>query len=250
MTDSRDLTPGERRWLALADELTPAKSLARLDTVSARVVSTVGVVATLLTGFGLLAATLPGTGGVVRVVAIGSVVLAVAAVACAVAAQVVTITTDLNPTDLLEVEAWYRTRFASRAPLTRGAGLLLLLSVVAAGVVAITALLDRGSHAPVLALTRTAELSSGVAPAAAPSTVTVQVRFSDLAADETVLVTVTVAGDVAAQAALTPRADGTVERSLTVAHVAPGAVVLVRAGSSDESCSGTLSPRRPARVSC
>jgi hypothetical protein len=250
MTGSRDLTPAERRWVALADELTPARSLARLDTVSARVVSTVGVVATLLTGFGLLAASLPGTDGVVRVVAIVSVVLAVAAVACAVAAQVVTITTDLNTGDLVEVEAWYRTRFAVRAPLTRWSGLLLLLSVVAAGVVAVTALLARGPHPPVLAITRTAELSSGVAPAAAPSTVTVGVRFSDLAADEVVSVKVTVRGSIATDAALLPGEGGTVARTFRLAHVAPGAVVLVWVRGGDESCSGTLSPGRPARVSC
>lgn len=49
-------TTREQALAALAAELTPAKSLQRLDTATARVVSTVSIVATLLTGLGLIAA--------------------------------------------------------------------------------------------------------------------------------------------------------------------------------------------------
>jgi hypothetical protein len=41
-------------WQALAEELTPARSLARLDAAAARVLTSVSVVGTVLTGLGLL----------------------------------------------------------------------------------------------------------------------------------------------------------------------------------------------------
>jgi hypothetical protein len=65
-------TAADRRRQALADELAPAKSLQRLDTASGRVVSTISVVATVLTGLGLLAAGLPNLPGIARALAVAA----------------------------------------------------------------------------------------------------------------------------------------------------------------------------------
>lgn len=75
--------PQDQALAALAAQLTPAKSLQRLDTATARVVSTISIVATLLTGLGLLAAGLANLAGT---------------------AQVLTVTYGLNTSNLVEVE--------------------------------------------------------------------------------------------------------------------------------------------------
>ena len=62
MTDPapvRSTTKSDRNWAELAAELTPAKSLARVDTVTARAVTTITVIGVLLTGLGVLSAGLP-----------------------------------------------------------------------------------------------------------------------------------------------------------------------------------------------
>ncbi|MCA1694446.1 MAG: hypothetical protein LC749_06820 [Actinobacteria bacterium] len=65
-------TPREQALAALAEELTPAKSLQRLDTATARVVSTISIVATLLTGLGLVTAGLTNLTETARVLAVVS----------------------------------------------------------------------------------------------------------------------------------------------------------------------------------
>ena len=55
----RPPTRADQAWAHLAAELTPARSLARIDTVTARAVTTITVVGVLLTGLGALAAGLP-----------------------------------------------------------------------------------------------------------------------------------------------------------------------------------------------
>ena len=111
-----EATPMEQAWQALAVEAGPAKSLARLETASARVVTTIATVAAPLTGLGLVAAGQPATAGWPRVLAVGSVVLAFAAVLFALAGQVLTVNPDLNLNNLADVEAWYRDLFTRRAP--------------------------------------------------------------------------------------------------------------------------------------
>jgi hypothetical protein len=128
----RPLSRRQRALIALADELTPAKSIGRLDTATARVVTTVSVVGTVLTGFGLLTAGLPAIEGGSRVLAALSVVLAFLAVLCALSAQVLTITRRLNTNNLKEVERWYLRRFLVRAPVARAASVLLVLATAAA----------------------------------------------------------------------------------------------------------------------
>ena len=73
------------------------------------------VVGVLLTGLGVVTAGLLTENGAARVLAAVTVVTAAAAVACALAAQVLTITRHLNPADLSQVQAWYRRPFRTRA---------------------------------------------------------------------------------------------------------------------------------------
>src|SRR4051794_30607762 len=161
-------TAADRRWQALADELGPAKSLQRLDTASGRVVSTISVVATVLTGLGLLAAgqsNLPGPGRVLAVLAAG---LAVAALLVALAGQRVTVTPGLNVDDRASLQEWFTGQFPRRARLARWATGLLVAAVACAGLAATGSLLVGGNNAPTLAVTRT------------PRTVTVDPTFRRL----------------------------------------------------------------------
>lgn len=48
--------PADQAWADLATQLTPAASLARIDAVTARAVTTITVLGTLLTGLGVLTA--------------------------------------------------------------------------------------------------------------------------------------------------------------------------------------------------
>ena len=53
-------------------------------------------------------------------------VTAALAVACALTAQVLTITRHLNPANLADVQAWYRRQFTLRAYTTQAATVLLI----------------------------------------------------------------------------------------------------------------------------
>ena len=50
----RPTSAADRAWADLAAQLTPAASMARIDTVTARAVSTITVIGLLLTGLGAL----------------------------------------------------------------------------------------------------------------------------------------------------------------------------------------------------
>ncbi len=52
----RDTNPADKGWAELAAQLTPAGSMARIDTITARAVTTVTFIGTLLTGLGALGA--------------------------------------------------------------------------------------------------------------------------------------------------------------------------------------------------
>jgi hypothetical protein len=230
------LTARQRALRALAEELTPVKSLVRLDAAVGRVVTTVSVIGSLLTGFGLAAAGLPGIDDFSRALAVSSVVCAVLAVSCALIAQTLTVTRGLNTNNLLEVGKWYERRFLVRAPLIRGASLLLLTAVVAAGAAAAMFLVDDSRDQASVAVVRTAPLPdpSASAPAASTDTVTVEVAFRGLDTGEVAIVTVAVDGRAASQAAITPTPEGLAARTLTLDKVPAAAVVTVdaRAGGS------------------
>ena len=231
-------TAADRRWQALADELAPAKSLQRLDAAGGRVVSTVSVVATVLTGLGLLAAGLSNLPGLGRGLAVVAAVLAVAALLAALAGQRVTVTHGLNLENRPEVEAWFAEQFPRRARMARWATGLLVTAVGCAGLAAVVSLLVGGNEAPTLAVTRTADA------------VTVDLTFRGLDPDQVATATVKVDGQVTALAAFGPGADGTATRTLTFAKVPAGGVVAVDAQGGTSMCTTTLRPGAEPMVTC
>ena len=280
-----EATPMEQAWQALAVEAGPAKSLARLETASARVVTTIATVAALLTGLGLVAAGQPATAGWPRVLAVGSVVLAFAAVLFALAGQVLTVNPDLNLNNLADVEAWYRDLFTRRAPRTRTATILIVAATAAAGAAAILTLATTGRHDTLtLAVTRTAELpdptataatagtpaagspSEATGPAASPSTstptgsltasrttaVTVLVAATarGLTPGQNAMLSVTAAGVPVADAVAVAGSDGVAATTLTIAHIPGQASVGVTAHAADTTGTSASPPGTPPTTTC
>ncbi len=142
LTSVRPPSPGELAWAELAKQLTPAASITRIDTVTARAVTTVTVIGLLLTGLGALGADqFAADGTAATSLAVAAALTAALAVACALVAQVLTISRHLNPADLLAVKAWYRRQFSVRAYATQAATVLLIVAALLAGATAATALL-------------------------------------------------------------------------------------------------------------
>lgn len=131
----------DRDWAELGAQLTPAASLARIDAVTGRAVTTITVIGTLLTGLGALAAGQFAHRGAARDLAVAAVIAATLAVACALVAQVLTITRRLNPGNLIEVREWYQRQFGMRARATQAATVLLILAALLAGATAVASLL-------------------------------------------------------------------------------------------------------------
>ena len=177
----RPLSPADQAWAQLAADLTPAKSLTRIDTVTARAVTTITIVGVLLTGLGAVGAALLGQSGPARALAAAAVITAALAVAAALTAQVLTITRRLNPANLTEVKAWYHRQFELRAYPAQAATILLLLSALLAGAAATTALLYSPAGAPTITVAQTLQSSRSASPAAAGATqITVTVTFRGL----------------------------------------------------------------------
>jgi|SRR5579859_3128682 len=137
MTDSVQRTSqDDQDWADLARQLTPAASLARIDTVGGRAVTTITVIGLLLTGLGTLAAGQFARHGAARGFAVAAVITATLAVACALTAQVLTVSHKLNADNLKQVQAWYESQFRFRARATQVATILLILAAVLAGATA------------------------------------------------------------------------------------------------------------------
>ncbi|HTS95754.1 MAG TPA: hypothetical protein VMI33_03970 [Streptosporangiaceae bacterium] len=235
MTDGvRPPARADRVWDEFAAELTPAKSLARVDTVTARAVTTITVVGLLLTGLGALGAGLLADNGAARGLAVATVITAAVAVACALVAQVLTITRHLNPGNRAEVRAWYRRQFNARAYPTQAATVLLLAAALLAGATAAVTLAATPPATPAVSVTQTSPASPGTGQ------VTVTVGFSGLGPGQAATVTVTSAGRVLARAVATPAADGTATVSLTATRPAAGQPVIVTARDPGQSCRATL----------
>jgi hypothetical protein len=139
----RRTSPADQAWADLAAQLTPAASLARIDAITSRAVTTITVIGVLLTGLGALAAGQVAHRGLARDLAVAAVITATLSVACALTAQVLTITRGLNPANLAEVQAWYQRQFQLRARVTQGATVLLILAAVLAGAAAAASLLSQ-----------------------------------------------------------------------------------------------------------
>jgi hypothetical protein len=144
-TPIRPTTSADQAWADLAARLTPAASLDRIDTVTARAITTISVVGLLLTGLGALTAGQLTPGSTARDLAIATVITATLAVAAALTAQVLTITRHLNPANLTQVRTWYHRQFITRARATQTATILLILAAFLAGSTAATSLLTTSS---------------------------------------------------------------------------------------------------------
>jgi len=156
----RATSAADKAWAELAAQLTPAASMARIDAVTARAVTTITVIGLLLTGLGALGADqFAKDSAVATALAVTAVIVASLAVACALTAQVLTITRRLNPADLEQVKAWYRRQFTIRARATQAATVLLILAALLAGATAATALLTAPAAAGPAATTHLQRLN-------------------------------------------------------------------------------------------
>jgi hypothetical protein len=242
-------------WQDLAEELTPARSLARVDTATNRVLTSVTVVGALLTGLGLLAAGRPARNAAEQWLGLGTVVAAVLAVACALTAQVLTIRRGLNTNNLVAVRAWYRDQFRRRAYPARAASLLLLVAILLAGGAATAGLVgpEPGSMSLVVSQTTSAV---GTAADAGRVAVTVHVTFHGLEENTTATILVTATGPggatVLARSALTRGTGDTTTGVLTVGSVAGDAVVAVTATGGGRRCRAALvvAGAEPPVVTC
>jgi hypothetical protein len=140
-TPVRPTSPADQAWADLAAQLTPAAAMARIDAVTARAVTTITVIGVLLTGLGALGAGTLAQGGPARGLAVAAVITATLSVACALTAQVLTITRRLNTANLSEVKGWYQRQFETRARATQAATILLILAALLAGATATASLL-------------------------------------------------------------------------------------------------------------
>ena len=249
----RPVSDEDRVWVNLAAELTPAKSLERVDTATDRVVRTVTIIGTLLGGLGVFGATKPSVSGPARWLTIAAVACAALAVACALAAQILTITRHLNPENLAAVRAWYKRRIDTRGYPTRAATFLLLTGAVLAGAAAIVALATATSDQATIAVTRALDNATATTPGTGTGTITAEVTFRGLTSGQsaTVMVSAAGSGQVLASAAITPATDGTATRTLTVSGLPPAEPVTVVARAASQQCRATLGPgsARPV-VSC
>ena len=238
----------DQAWAALAAELTPAKSLARIDAVTARAVTTVTVIGLLLTGLGAFAAGLPtALGEPARALAVATVITAALAVACALTAQVLTISRRLNPANLVEVKAWYARQFGTRAYPTQAATGLLLAAALLAGATAAAALLDTPAAAPTLTVTETLQPARpATITTAAQATVTVTAAFHGLAPGQVTILTLTTPGaaDPLARAAATAAPDGTATISVTEDDLTAAQPVLMTAAAPGQVCRADFTPGR------
>ena len=188
-SSASELTPRDRAWQTLADELAPAKSLARIDAATARVISNVSIIGTILMGLGLLTAGYSGTSRSIQFAASLVVAVAVLAITSALLAQVLTIRKGINPNNLEEVKEWYIVQFKRRAYAARTSTLLLILAVAISGVTGILGVLDRERSGSTLAVTQTLTTSEAH-PASAGSSLIVDVTFRRLDPSETAVLTV------------------------------------------------------------
>jgi hypothetical protein len=188
--------------------------------------------------------------GAARWITIAAVACAALAVACALAAQILTITRHLNPENLAAVRAWYKRRIDTRGYPTRAATVLLLIGAVLAGAAAIVALATAVPSQPTIAVTRaldrpavTALGPSAQGTGAPPTTtITVEVTFRGLTSGQsaTVVVSSATSGQVLASAAITPATDGTATRTLTVSGLPSAEPVIVVARGGSQQCRASL----------
>ena len=234
-------TTADQDWADLSTTLTPAKSLARVDTVTARAVTTITVIGLLLTGLGAVNAGFLDRGGLVRGFAVATVITAVVAVAAALTAQVLTITRHVNRANHSEVEAWYWRQVRTRAYPTQAATVLLLVSALLAGATAVAALTTGPSTVPTVTISQTTG-SPAAGTAARQVAVTATVTFRGLAPGQEASLSISTAGRTLARAVTTPASDGTAAITLTASTPSAGPPVAVAARAPGQSCQAVLVP--------
>jgi hypothetical protein len=241
----------DRNWVDLAAELTPVKSLARVDAVTARAVTTITVIGVLLTGLGALSAGLPSYPDLARGLAIAAVTSAALAVASALTAQVLTITRRLRTGNLAEVKSWYHRQFDLRAYPTQAATILLLLAALLAGAAVTASLATTPPTTPTIQVTQ--RLDTGTSALTGQSTVTAQVTFHDVPPGQAATITITTPGIAQdlGQATATPAPDGTAATSLTISHLLAGRPVIIIARATGQLCQTTINAAKGApSLSC
>jgi hypothetical protein len=136
---SEPVTAEDRIWQAAAAELTPARSLARIDDHAKQILTTISLVGTLLTGLGIIAGTRLQHSTPARILAIAAVATAALAVVIAWWCQLLRIRTRFHSHNLIEVKDWYHQQFR-RADGVWAAGALLLAAILLATTAAMIAL--------------------------------------------------------------------------------------------------------------
>jgi hypothetical protein len=167
-------------------------------------------------------------------------------VACALAAQILTITRSLNPANLAEVKAWYRRQFTTRAYPTQAATVLLLAAAILAGATAATALAAGRATTPTVTITQTLGHGSPRGPAAitgpGQGTVTVKAAFRGLAPGQVATLALTTSGRMLARSAATPTPAGTTTITVTANRLSSGQPLTITAHAPHHTCQATLTP--------
>lgn len=148
---SAPVTARDRYWRSAAEDLAPAKSLARMNDKAKQVVTSVTLVGTLLAGFGLIApATLP-LPPLARGLAIAAVTAAAVSIALGLVSLLLRFDPGIRSSNVTEVEELYRSLFR-RARLVIAAGWVLLLALALAAAAALTTLINPVRSDPLIIL--------------------------------------------------------------------------------------------------
>ncbi|MER7273181.1 hypothetical protein ABT369_01865 [Dactylosporangium sp. NPDC000244] len=245
---STPVSAGDRLWLAAAEELTPARSLARIDERAKQVVTSVSLVGTLVTGAGLVAGTRYDQGGWGRGLAIAAVGAAVLAVVTALGLLL------MRPPrlgvalqDVAEVRRIYLGQF-QRAYVAVAAGALLLLALLLAGAAAVVVLAGGPRAAG-------PELSVTVTGTGADTRVAVRAELHEVAAGATVRAEVTGVPSAGARVVLgrqviVTRGAGPVTLVLDAVPAGGYAAVEVLVAAPGRTCTATIGPDATPKAAC
>jgi hypothetical protein len=239
--------PDDDAWDALSAELTPAKSLERVDAAAERVVGQLTLVGTVLTALGLVATATIVTDAVARALVLAAVVLAVAAVVAALTCQVLT-SSRLNTVNREELRRWYRRRVEVRGVVLRWAAIAMIGAVVLAAAAGLRAFVAEPADPPRLAVSR--HLDPVAEDGSRSATVSVTVNVSGSEPGSATTTTVTAAADTLAATTTTAAADGTVVQELAATSADPRAEVTVTVVSGRWTCTSTVQADAAPAVSC
>jgi hypothetical protein len=232
-------TADDLMWRAAAEELVPAKSLARIDERAKQVVTSVGIVGTLVTGLGLVAGARFEAAGWPRWLAVAAVVCAVLAVVAALGVLLVRFPRRaLRLSDVTAVERFYRRQF-QRVYFAIAAGAALLVALLLAGAAAVGILVGGPDAAA-------GGLSVTVSGAGPDAKVSVKAELPGVARGATVTAEVTgVAGATSAvigRQVIVTRAAGTVTIALDAVPMGAFTAVEVLVEAPHRRCTAKAGP--------